>query len=133
MATSSTVFDNPELFESSVQALIKLTQGGLLVWRISRHNSKRLVAFPSSEIKTPEDYELKIGRKLAGATVGYPIDTSEEDDFLWLSITDGNSEKHYIEYSDAPTSELRSLLKQLHTLAKSECDKGSLTPLLSGD
>ena len=127
--TSYAVLDNPELFESSIQALIRMTKNGLLIWRVSRHNPKRVEAFPSSEIKNKEDFELRVGRRLAGATVGYPADTNEKDRYLWLRITDGTGEQHYVEYHDAPTSELKFLIKQLHKLAKSECGKGSVTPM----
>lgn len=77
--TSCAVIDNPELFERSIEALMRLTVDGLLVWRVSRRNPKRFVAFPSGEIKTREDFELKIGRRLSGATVGHPADTDGKD------------------------------------------------------
>jgi len=127
--TSCAVLDNPEFFESFIQSLLRLTKDGLLVWRVSQHNPKRFESFPSSEIKTKEDFELKVGRRLAGATVGYPADTPEKDRHLWLRITDGTGQQHYVEYHDAPTSELKSLVKQLHTLAKLECGKGSVTAM----
>ncbi len=128
--TSYTVLDNPQLFESSIEALIRLTKEGLLVWRVSWHNPKRVEAFPSSEIKNIGDFELRVGRRLAGATVGYPADTDEKDRYLWLKITDGTGEQHYVEYHDAPTPVLKSLVKQLHALAKSECGKGPVTSML---
>lgn len=127
--TSFSVLDNPGLFENSIQALIRLTREGLLVWRVSAHNPKRFEAFPSSEVKTTEEFELRVGRRLAGATVGYPTDAEEKDRYLWLRITDGTGELHYVEYKDAPTLELKSLVKQLHSLAKSECGKGSVTSI----
>ncbi len=127
--TSHAVLKNPGLFESSIQNLIRLTKNGLLVWRESRHNSKRFEAFPSGEIRTREDFELRIGRRLAGATVGYPAGADKKDKYLWFRLTDGTSERYYVEYHDAPTSELKSLVKQLYTLAKSECGNGSVTSM----
>jgi len=127
--TSCFVLDNPELFENSLQSLMRLSKEGLLVWRVSQHNQKRFEAFPSGEIKTKEDFEFKVGRRLAGVTVGYPTDTPEKNRHLWLRITDGTGQQHYIEYHDAPTLELKSLVKQLYNLAKSECGKGSVTAM----
>lgn len=127
--TSYAVLDNPELFECSIQALMRLTKDGLLVWKVSRHNPKRFEAFPSSKIKNREDFELRVGRRLAGATVGYPADTDEKDRYLWFRLIDGVGEQHYVEYHDAPTPELKSLVKQLYTLAKAECGKGSVTSM----
>ena len=127
--TSYAVLNNPGLFESSIQSLIRLTKRGLLVWRVSRHNPKRVEAFPSSEIKDKEDFELRVGKRLAGATVGYPADTDEKDRYLWFRLTDGVGEQHYVEYRDAPTPELKSLVKQLYALAKKECGKGTVTSM----
>ena len=108
--TSYAVLENPGLFESSISSLTRLTKDGLLVWRISRHNPKRFEAFPSSEIKTREDFELRVGKRLAGATVGYPADTDKKDQHLWFRLTDSIGEQHYVEYHDAPSPELKSLV-----------------------
>lgn len=127
--TSYAVLDNPGLFESAIQNLMRLTKCGLLVWRVSRHNPNRFEAFPSSEIKNREDFELRVGKRLAGVTVGYPADTDEKDRFLWFRLTDGVGEQHHVEYHDAPTPELKSFVKQLYALAKKECGKDSVTPM----
>lgn len=127
--TSRSVIGNPGLFESSIESLLRLTQDGLLVWRISRHNPKRFEAFPSDEIKTKEDFELRIGKRLAGATVGYPADADKKDDYLWFRLIDGVGERYYVEYHDAPTPELKSFVKQLYALAKKECGKGTVTSM----
>ena len=87
------------------------------------------MSYPSSEIKTTEDFELRVGRRLAGATVGYPVEANNNDRYLWFRLTDGVGEQHYVEYHDAPTPELKSLVKQLYAIAKAECGKGAVTSM----
>ena len=127
--TSYIVLENPSLFEDCIASVMRLTKDGLLVWRKSRNNPNRFVSYPSSAIKTVQDFELRIGRKLAGATIGYPVEENNNNRYLWFRLTDGVGEQHYVEYHDAPTHELKSLLKELCSLAKSRCDKGTVTSL----
>lgn len=127
--TSCTVLDNPSLFESVIESVMRLTKDGLLVWRKSQNNPNRFVSYPSSEIKTKQDFELRVGRRLAGATVGYPVGANNDDKYLWFKVTDGAGEQHYVEPKDAPTKELKRLVKKLYALAKAECGKGSVTSL----
>ena len=127
--TSYAVLENPGLFEDCIASVMRLTEDGLLVWRKSQNNPNRFMSYPSSEIKTTEDFELRVGRRLAGATVGYPVEANNNDRYLWFRLTDGVGEQYYVEYHDAPTPELKSLVKQLYAIAKKKCGKGTVTSM----
>ncbi len=127
--TSREVLDNPSLYENCIIAAMNLTEGKLLVWRKSKHNPNKFEAFPSDKIKTEQDFENQIGKKFTGITVGHPADARKIDKYLWLRITDGCGQQYYIEYRDAPTDELKILVKKIYDLASSKCNKGSITSL----
>ena len=127
--TSYAVLENPSLFEDCIASIMGLTKDGLLVWRKSQNNPNRFMSYPSSKIKTTEDFELRVGRRLAGATIGYPVEANNDNRYLWFRLTDGTGEQHYVEYPDAPTNELKTLVQELYATAKSECGKGAVTSL----
>ena len=126
--TSEYVRENPGLFLAMIESVVRLTGDGLLVGRKSRHNANRYESYPSDKIRTTDDFETRIGRRLAGATVGYPADAGGDDDHLWLRFIDGAGNRYYVEFRDAPTPELRKGVKDLYALAARTCDQGKLTP-----
>lgn len=126
--SSDFVLRNPEVIENWLSWVIHMTEDGLLVWRRAAGNPKRLMAYPSDRIRTPADFEMLIGRRFAGVTVGYPADAEETDHEMWLRLIDGVGERYYLEYRDAPEV-LRQTMKAVHSLALGRCGQGQVTPL----
>ena len=129
-SSSDLVLCNPGLFAGLLEAVLRLTDDGLYVWRRAEGDPKRLTAWPSRLIRTPEDYEMRIGRRLAGVTVGFRAETPGTDNELMLRIIDGVGNHYYLEYRDIP-AELRRLVKKVHRVAKKRCGKGRLSLLLT--
>ncbi len=119
---------SPQLMTSMIDAVMRMTDDGRLVWRRSRQNQNRFEALPSDKIVTQDDFETMIGRRLAGITVGYPVEADGDDAHLWLRFTDGAGEKHYVDKDDLP--ELLPLAKELYLFARARLDQGAVTFLL---
>ena len=127
--SSPLVKENPSIFVTWIQQVIRHTQDGYLVWRVPLSDENFFIAYPSDRITSEQDFELHIGQRFGGICIGYPLGSQKRYEELLCGVADGVSDIDYdIAFSDAPDA-LRAAVERLYELVRSKSGEGSITSL----
>ena len=118
----------PDEILDSIFWIQKEIEDGLLVWRdkSGKIGHKTFKAYPSDKIKAVEDFEMMIGRRLAGVVVGYPTKGGP----LRFMLRSRTGDTYSLDAT--PENDPSGAIKDLYDLAaKSAAENKSTSPLVS--
>ena len=116
----------PEEILDCISWIIQMTEDGRLVWRdkSGKIGHKIFKAYPSDRIRTIDDFEMLIGRRLAGAVVGYPT----EGALLRFMLRSGTGDTYPLDATRE--NDAGGMIHDLYVLAEKSAAENKPTSLL---